>query len=60
MESGVGRIDYLLDHSEYSSLEDMAQARLGSFSSMEVDFLNESAAAYGYRRVGDSWVYEGG
>lgn len=60
MESQVGRIDYLLDHTEYSSLEEMAQSRRGTFSAMEIDFLNNNAAAYGYRRVGDSWVYEGG
>ncbi|WP_133697014.1 hypothetical protein [Mycobacterium sp. BK086] len=60
MESQVGRIDYLLDHAEYSSLEEMAQARRGTFSAMEIDYLNNNAAAYGYRRVGDSWVYEGG
>jgi hypothetical protein len=59
MESHVGRIDYLLDRSAYSSLEDMAEQRFGSFSSMEVEFLNNTAAMYGYRRIGDSWVYEG-
>ncbi|ORW44523.1 WXG100 family type VII secretion target [Mycobacterium paraense] len=60
MESHVGRIDYLLDHDEYSSLEDMAEDRATSFSAMEVNFLNQNAAAYGYERVGDSWVYVGG
>jgi uncharacterized protein YukE len=57
MESHVGRIDYMLDHDEYSSLEDMAEDRATSFSAMEVNFLNENAAAYGYERVGDSWIY---
>jgi uncharacterized protein YukE len=57
MENHVGRIDYILDHDEYSSLEDMAEDRATSFSAMEVNFLNENAAAYGYERVGDSWIY---
>ena len=60
MENQVGRIDYLLDHGEYESLEDMAEDRATSYSAFEVNFLNEAAAAYGYERVGDSWVYVGG
>jgi hypothetical protein len=60
MEDHVGRIDYILDHNEYSSLEDMAEDRATSFSAMEINYLNENAAAYGYERVGDSWVYVGG
>lgn len=57
MENHVGRIDYILDRGKYSSLEDMAIERPGSFSAMEVEFLNKYAASYGYQRVGDSWVY---
>jgi uncharacterized protein YukE len=60
MENHVGRIDYMLDHDEYASLEDMAEDRATSFSALEVNFLNENAAAYGYERVGDSWIYVGG
>jgi hypothetical protein len=59
MENQVGRIDYVLDTSKYSSLEDMMLGRVGSYSAMEVKFLRENAAAYGYERVGDSWVYVG-
>jgi hypothetical protein len=59
MENQIGRIDYLLDTSKYSSLEDMMLGRVGSYSAMEVKFLRENAAAYGYERVGDSWVYVG-
>ncbi|WP_077099113.1 WXG100 family type VII secretion target [Mycobacterium terramassiliense] len=59
MESHVGRIEYLLDHDEYASLEDMAVDRATSFSAREINFLNQNAAAYGYERVGDSWVYVG-
>jgi len=40
--------------------EDMMLGRAGSYSAMEVDFLSKNAAAYGYERVGDSWVYVGG
>jgi uncharacterized protein YukE len=59
MENHVGRIDYLLD-SKYSSLEDMMFGRAGSYSAMEVEYLSKNAAAYGYERVGNSWVYMGG
>ena len=60
MEDHVGRIEYILDGDKYSSLEDMALERAGSFSAMEVDFLTKNAAAYGYERIGDAWVYLGG
>jgi uncharacterized protein YukE len=59
MENHVGRIDYLLDTEKYSSLEDMMMGRAGTYSAMEVDFLSNNAAAYGYERVGNSWVYVG-
>ncbi|OBK41647.1 hypothetical protein A5658_18250 [Mycobacterium sp. 1245111.1] len=60
MENHVDRIDYLLDHSMYESLEDMAEERLGTYSSFEVNYLNDVAGTYGYERVGDSWIYVGG
>ena len=56
LESGVGRIDYILDRTEFSSLEDVVFFRAGSFSAMEIDFLFENAAKYGYNRIGDSFV----
>ena len=59
MEDQIGRIDYLLDHDEYGSLEEMAIDRAGTYSSYEVSYLNQVAASYGYERVGDSWVYVG-
>jgi uncharacterized protein YukE len=59
MENHVGRIEYVLDREKYSSLEDMVIDRAGSFSAMEVEFLSKNAAAYGYERVGDAWVYAG-
>ncbi|ORA26330.1 hypothetical protein BST12_00075 [Mycobacterium angelicum] len=60
MESHVGRIEYVLDHSEHSCLEDLAADGPMSFSAMEINFLNNNAAAYGYERVGDAWVYAKG
>jgi len=60
MENQIGRIDYMLDRNEYESLEDMAVDRAGTYSSFEVNYLNEVAATYGYERVGDSWLYVGG
>jgi hypothetical protein len=38
----------------------MMLGRAGSYSAMEVEFLSKNAAAYGYERVGDAWVYTGG
>jgi uncharacterized protein YukE len=60
MENQVGQIIYLLDHADYDSLEDMAEDRALSYSAYEVSYLNEVASAYGYERVGDSWVHIGG
>lgn len=59
MESQVGRIEYVLDHNEYPSLQDMILNNPRSFSAMEVAFLEKNAAAYGYHRVGDAWVLGG-
>ena len=59
MENQVGRIDYMLDP-KYESLEDMAVDRAGTYSSFEVNYLNDVAATYGYERVGNSWIYVGG
>lgn len=60
MENHVGRIEYTLDREKYSSLEAMMFDRAGSFSAREVEFLSKNAAAYGYERAGDAWVYVGG
>ena len=59
MENQIGRIDYLLDP-KYESLEDMAVDRAGTYSSFEVNYLNDVAEAFGYERVGHSWIYMGG
>jgi uncharacterized protein YukE len=60
MENGVGRIDYVLDSSGYSSLEDVVRSDPQSFSAREIRYLTENAPAYGYERVGSSWVRVGG
>lgn len=54
MENGVPRIEYVLG--QYSSIEDVLLKRQGSFSAMEIEFLNDNAPLYGYRRVGNAWV----
>lgn len=60
MENQVGRIDYVVDRSRFSSVEDVAALDPSSFSAKEIDFLSRNAATYGYERVGDSWVRTGG
>ena len=54
MENGVPRIEYVLG--QYSSIENVLLKRQGSFSAMEIEFLNDNAPLYGYRRVGNAWV----
>ena len=54
MEDHVGRIEYILDRDKYSSLEEMAlDACWETFSAMEINFLDQNAAEYGYKRVGE-------
>jgi hypothetical protein len=56
LESGVGRIDYVLDGSRFSSVEDVLALDADSFSAREIEFLQSNAEAYGYQQVGNSWV----
>jgi hypothetical protein len=56
MENGVGRIDYVLDPSRFSSVEEVLALDADSFSAREIEFLRSNAEAYGYQQVGDSWV----
>ena len=56
MENGVGRIDYVVDHNKFTSIEDVVRLDPNSFSAKEIRYLSQNAAAYGYERVGDSWV----
>jgi hypothetical protein len=55
MEQGVPRIEYVLDD-QYMSIEEVLSKRQGSFSAKEIEFLADNASAYGYRRVGNTWV----
>jgi uncharacterized protein YukE len=59
MENGVGRIDYVVESSGYSSLEDVVRSDPQSFSAREIRYLTENAPGYGYERVGNSWVRVG-
>jgi hypothetical protein len=59
MEDGVSRIEYVVPKG-FSSLEDVVRADPKSFSAMEIRYLTENAAEYGYERVGNSWVRVGG
>jgi uncharacterized protein YukE len=59
MESGVPRIEYVLPEG-YNSVEQLAGAQRQSYSAMEINFLKNNAAAYGYEQQGNVWVYAGG
>ncbi|MBO0678873.1 hypothetical protein JRC04_15515 [Mycolicibacterium sp. S2-37] len=56
LESRVPRIEYVLPDG-FDTVDQVARVRRESFSALEINFLNENAAAYGYRRDGNSWVY---
>jgi len=56
MENGVGRIDYVVDASRFSSVEEVVRKDPTSYSAMEIRYLSENASAYGYERIGNSWV----
>jgi uncharacterized protein YukE len=56
MENGVPRIDYVVDPSAYSSVEEVLAMRPDSFSAKEITFLKDYGELYGYQQVGDSWV----
>lgn len=59
MENHVARIEYVLPEG-FSSVDEVARVRRETFSAMEINFLNDNAAKFGYQRVGNSWVYQGG
>ncbi|BBX48752.1 hypothetical protein GCM10009641_02020 [Mycobacterium cookii] len=59
MESEVPRIEYVLPDG-FNSVEQLAGAQRQSYSAMEINFLKENAAAYGYEQQGNVWVYRGG
>jgi hypothetical protein len=56
METGVPRIDYVVDPSAFSSVEEVLALRPDSFSAKEITFLKTYGDLYGYQQVGDSWV----
>jgi primosomal replication protein N len=59
MESGVPRIEYVLPDG-YDSVEQLAGAQRQSYSAMEINFLKDHAASYGYEQQGNVWVCAGG
>jgi hypothetical protein len=59
MDSEVPRIEYVLPDG-FNSVEQLAGAQRQSYSAMEINFLKENAAAYGYQQQGNVWVYRGG
>lgn len=59
LENKVSRVDYVLPDG-FNSVEQVMRQRRESFSALEINFLKEHGAAYGYKQYGNSWVYEGG
>jgi hypothetical protein len=59
MENHVSRIEYILPDG-FDSVDDVARIRRESFSALEINFLDQNGAKFGYRRIGNAWVYEGG
>jgi hypothetical protein len=56
MENHVPRIEYVLPDG-FDSVDQLALQRRETYSAMEINFLNQHAAEFGYRRVGNQWVY---
>lgn len=59
LENRVPQIEYILPEG-FNSVDDVARIRRESFSALEINFLEQNAATYGYQRVGNSWVHKGG
>jgi len=59
MESSVPRIEYVLPDG-FDSVEQLAGAQRQSYSALEINFLKNNAAAYGYEQQGNVWIYIGG
>ncbi|MEU0495670.1 hypothetical protein [Mycobacterium sp. NPDC006124] len=55
MEHQVSRIEYVLPDG-FDSVDQVARVRRETFSALEINFLNENAARFGYVREGNSWV----
>lgn len=58
MEAGVSRIEYVLPEG-FDNVDQVARVRRETFSALEINFLNENAALFGYVREGNSWVFKG-
>jgi hypothetical protein len=58
MEDHVSRIEYILPDG-FNGVDEVARTRPETYSAFEINFLNENAAKFGYRRSGNTWVYEG-
>lgn len=58
MENQVPRIEYILPDG-FSNVDEVARVRRESFSALEINYLNQNAAAFGYERVGNAWIYTG-
>jgi hypothetical protein len=56
MERGIERIDYVVEGTKFTSVEDVLRYDPESFSAREIRFMTENASSYGYERIGDSWV----
>ncbi|KUH81417.1 MULTISPECIES: hypothetical protein [unclassified Mycobacterium] len=59
LEGGVPRIDYVVEGTRFSSVEDVIRTDPNSFSAKEIKYLIQNAPAYGYERIGNSWVRVG-
>jgi hypothetical protein len=60
LENGIPRIDYVVEGTRFSSIEDVVRTDPNSFSAKEIAYLMQNAPAYGYERIGNSWVRIGG
>ncbi|MGV0747503.1 hypothetical protein [Mycolicibacter minnesotensis] len=58
MEERVPLFEYLLPDG-FSSVDELARVRRETFSAFEINYMDQNAAAFGYERVGNSWIYGG-
>ncbi|WP_052956905.1 hypothetical protein [Mycolicibacter heraklionensis] len=58
MEERVPRFEYRLPDG-FSSVDELAHVRRETFSAFEINYMDQNAAAFGYERVGNSWIYGG-
>lgn len=59
LENHVPRIEYVLPDG-FSSVDEVAMVRRESFSALEINYLIDNAENFGYQRIGNAWVYQGG